>query len=65
MISVTDAAKLKNCHDRTIRFAIRRGEIRAEKVGKTWIVDSASLAKWAPIERGKYPRTKRLRKKKK
>ncbi len=61
MISVTDAAKVKGCHDRTIRFAIRRGEIRAEKVGKTWSIDPDSLARWWPKEPGKYERKRKAK----
>lgn len=59
MLTVTEAAKLKGCYDRTIRFAIKRGEIRAEKVGKTWAIDRDSLARWFPKERGKYERKRK------
>ncbi len=61
MLTVTEAAKLKKCYDRTIRFAIQRGEIRAEKIGKTWAIDRESLAKWWPKEPGKYERKRKAK----
>lgn len=61
MTSVTTAAKIKNCSDRAIRFAIRRGDLRAEKIGKTWSIDPDSLARWWPGVPGKYERKRKAR----
>lgn len=67
MISVTDAAKIKRCAPRTIRKAIERGEIVAERMGaRLLMVSEKSLDKWTPmIQRRNNRKTNDLRKPKK
>ncbi len=50
MISVTEAAKIKRCAPRTIRKAIERGEIVAERMGaRTLMISEKSLDRWEPM----------------
>lgn len=53
MITVADAAHIKNVNERTIRKAIQRGDLSARKIGKRMLViDEVSLEKWSPKNRG-------------
>lgn len=45
-VTVTEAAKKKDCQPDTIRKAIGRGELDAIKVGRGWRIDPRSLKKW-------------------
>ncbi len=67
MISVAEAAKRKNVSPRTIRKAIERGEIVAERMGaRLLMVSEKSLDKWTPmIQRRNNRKTNDLRKPKK
>jgi excisionase family DNA binding protein len=41
--TVAEAAELLNCHDNTIRREIKRGKLRAAKVGNDWRISKADL----------------------
>lgn len=46
VISVAEAARLKDCTTGVIRNAIARGELVAQKVGNRWCIDPTSLHQW-------------------
>lgn len=51
LLSAIDAAEIADCHQDTIRRAIETGNLTAQKVGKTWVIDRSALNTW--IENGK------------
>lgn len=67
MLTVAQAAKIKNVSPRTIRKAIERGEIVAERMGaRILMVSEKSLDRWEPmLQRRNNRKTNDLRKPKK
>ncbi|MEL6404257.1 MAG: helix-turn-helix domain-containing protein [Chloroflexota bacterium] len=51
LLSASDAAEIADCHQDTIRRAIETGNLAAQKVGRTWVIDQSALDKW--VENGK------------
>lgn len=51
LLSAMDAAEIAECHQDTIRRAIETGNLEAQKVGRTWVIDRSALDKW--IDSGK------------
>jgi excisionase family DNA binding protein len=43
LVTVTDAARRLDCHPKTVRAMVDRGQLRAVRVGKALRVDLASL----------------------
>lgn len=63
LLTTQQAAKrLKLNSASTLRHAIRRGELKAEKVGRDWMIDPADLDAWAK-EHTPKPRAKHQNKK--
>jgi len=52
-LSVSGAAVKKGVHPHTVRAAIRRGELRAEKVGRIYLIPHWALRQWTPRSSGR------------
>lgn len=51
LLSPARAAEIAVCHNDTIRRAIEKGYLSAQRVGRTWAIKRSDLEKW--IEAGK------------
>lgn len=62
MLSTTEVAKLAGTARSTVEREIHRGNLRAEKAGRVWIVEQAEAQRWAaafqPYSSLRLPRTK-------
>ena len=59
MLTVSESAKRKNVSPRTIRKAIERGEIVAERMGaRLLMVSEKSLDRWEPMIQRRNGRAK-------
>jgi excisionase family DNA binding protein len=47
VLTTIQAAELANTTAHTVKREIHRGNLRAEKVGGNWIIDSAEAERWA------------------
>jgi excisionase family DNA binding protein len=45
-LTVQEVAELARCEHRTVRRAIREGELRASLVGGRWIVKDTAVEEW-------------------
>jgi DNA binding domain, excisionase family len=45
-LTVTEMAEMKGVNTSAIRHAIRRGQLPACKVGKTWLISRADAEAW-------------------
>jgi excisionase family DNA binding protein len=50
-LTVGQVADVAEVPPRTVRDHIRRGRLRAEKVGRDWLVDEASAGEWVKTYR--------------
>lgn len=46
MVSTKQAAKLANVTPSTIRYAILRGDLPAQKLGRDWLISEQDLRIW-------------------
>ena len=51
MIGTSEAARKLGLSARRVAAMIQQGVLRAQKVGKTWIIDEKDIAKLAVAER--------------
>ena len=53
-VTVAEAAALLGCHPNTVRYRVKVGMYRAEKIhtegGPTWMIERESLTTWDPKE---------------
>jgi excisionase family DNA binding protein len=47
MLSTAQAAALAGTTRYTVEREIRRGNLAAEKIGRTWVIDPAEAKRWA------------------
>jgi excisionase family DNA binding protein len=47
MLSTTQVAGLAGTTRHTVEREIRRGNLHAEKIGRTWVIDQAEAERWA------------------
>lgn len=47
MLSTTDLAAKVNTTRQTVEREIERGNLTAEKVGRTWVIQQAEADRWA------------------
>ena len=47
MLSTTKLADMAGTTRHTVEREIRRGNLRAAKVGRTWVIDPAEAQRWA------------------
>lgn len=47
VLSTTQAASLASTTRHTVEREIRRGNLHAEKIGRTWAIDPAEASRWA------------------
>jgi excisionase family DNA binding protein len=47
MLSTTQVAELAGTTRYTVEREIRRGNLGAEKVGRTWVIDPPEAERWA------------------
>ena len=47
MLSTTQVAQLAGTTRFTVEREIKRGNLAADKVGRTWIIDPAEAERWA------------------
>lgn len=48
MLSVPEAAQLKNVHPHSVRQAIKERRLPAEKKGNMWLITRKDLDAWTP-----------------
>jgi excisionase family DNA binding protein len=51
LLSPAQAAEIAACHNDTIRRAIEKGFLAAQRVGRNWVIKLSDLEKW--IEAGR------------
>lgn len=51
-MSVPDAAKLKGVAESSLRYAINKGHVYGQKIGRGYIVSRRSLIDWRPGKQG-------------
>jgi len=49
LYSVTEAARMADRTGATVRLAIKRGKLKATKVGYNWIIYEADLRLWISV----------------
>ena len=47
-MTVTELAKIKNCTVHAVRYAIKRGLIKADRVGPIYVIDDSTIDNWSP-----------------
>lgn len=53
LLSTTEVAGRKACTRMAVRNAIRRGDVRAVRIGRSWaVIDDDALASWSVKETG-------------
>jgi len=53
LISTQEAAEILQITRRGVLKAIHRGDIKAQRIGRTWAVDKDSLSNYTPSKGGK------------
>jgi len=56
MLTIEEAAVLSNTGEGTIRAAMKRGELRSEKIGKYRRFDEGEVRRWAGLREGESGR---------
>lgn len=51
MIGTTEAAKRLGVSARRVAAMIEQGILKADKIGKTWVIDEAEVARASKLER--------------
>ncbi len=55
-LTVAEAAAVKGVSTRRIRALCEAGRIRAEKVGRDWLIDPKALDRFEPLPPGRPPK---------
>ncbi|MCJ7541926.1 MAG: helix-turn-helix domain-containing protein [Desulfobacterales bacterium] len=57
LLSANDAAERLGVHHSRVRVLIRQGRLKAQKIGRTWVIREKDLKKLKILKRGR-PRKK-------
>jgi len=60
-VSVIEAAEILGVHRHTVKNLLKRGQLKGEVVGNTWIVDRAELEEFAKTYTPKVGRPRTIR----
>jgi len=53
LLSANDAAKILGVHHSRVRVLIREGRLKAQKVGRAWVILEKDLKKLKILKRGR------------